>query len=191
MISLFGSYTSPFVRHCRIALDQAQLDWQFVETDYARSGKESPTKRVPYLQDGDVQLTDSMSILQHIAQQSSEPLYQNVNELEQLALINTALDASINIFLLERDKITPENSPYMARQAARVDTIMTLLNSNSGLLTVCGESLSLSQTRLACFLDWAQYRQRIDIAKYPNLAAFLGTSNSFDWFRKTAPDQTT
>ena len=33
-MKLFGSYTSPYVRHCRIVLAQNGQDCEFVETDY-------------------------------------------------------------------------------------------------------------------------------------------------------------
>lgn len=47
-MELYGSYTSPFVRHCRIALLQTQQDCQFIETDAQQSATLSPTKKVPY-----------------------------------------------------------------------------------------------------------------------------------------------
>ena len=47
-MKLFGSYTSPFVRHCRIVLAQHQQSYEFIPTDYAQSAQQTPTKRVPY-----------------------------------------------------------------------------------------------------------------------------------------------
>lgn len=69
-MQLFGSYTSPFVRHCRIALIETGLDCEFVETDYAESARRSPTKKVPYLQDKDVMLFDSCSILKYLREKA-------------------------------------------------------------------------------------------------------------------------
>jgi len=44
MLELYGSYTSPFVRHCRIALLESGLAFTFVETDQVSSAKLSPTQ---------------------------------------------------------------------------------------------------------------------------------------------------
>ena len=62
-MELFGSFTSPYVRHCRVVLAHTGLDCEFVETDYDQSAARSPTRRVPFLRDGDRMLTDSASIL--------------------------------------------------------------------------------------------------------------------------------
>ena len=64
-MKLYGSYTSPYVRHCRIVIEQLGLACDFVEADYTLSAKKSPSMKVPFLQDGDLQLTDSTSILFH------------------------------------------------------------------------------------------------------------------------------
>ena len=48
-MELFGSYTSPFVRHCRIALLETKTKFSFTETDFETSAKLSPAKKVPFL----------------------------------------------------------------------------------------------------------------------------------------------
>lgn len=47
-MELFGSYTSPFVRHCRIALLETKTKFSFTETDFETSAKLSPAKRFPF-----------------------------------------------------------------------------------------------------------------------------------------------
>ena len=44
-MELFGSYTSPYVRHCRIAFKETGLAYSFTETDHDMSAKLSPAKR--------------------------------------------------------------------------------------------------------------------------------------------------
>ena len=41
-MKLYGSYTSPFVRHVRIALLETQQAFEFIETDQAGSSAQSP-----------------------------------------------------------------------------------------------------------------------------------------------------
>ncbi|WP_352339711.1 glutathione S-transferase N-terminal domain-containing protein, partial [Psychrobacter sp. 16-MNA-CIBAN-0192] len=88
-MKLYGSFTSPFVRHCRIALLESTLDYQFIETDQASSATLSPTKRVPFLHDGELSLTDSSAILRYIRHKSSKTYLDTVVELDQFCMINT------------------------------------------------------------------------------------------------------
>ena len=48
-VKLYGILTSPFVRHCRIALEQGGLDWEFINGDMYELAKASPVHKVPYL----------------------------------------------------------------------------------------------------------------------------------------------
>ena len=108
-MKLYGSYTSPFVRHCRIALLETGLACEFIETDQAGSAAKSPTKRVPFLEDGDVFLTDSSSILKHIREKAGTAFLSSASELDLFAMVNTALDATVNLFFLERDHLPPKH----------------------------------------------------------------------------------
>jgi glutathione S-transferase len=74
-MKLYGSYTSPFVRHCRIALIETGLAFDFIETDQTGSAAKSPTKRVPFLEDGNIFLTDSSSILKHIREKTGHTFF--------------------------------------------------------------------------------------------------------------------
>lgn len=181
---LYGSLTSPYVRHCRIALTISGLESEFKDTDYAASAVGSPTQKVPFLADGDIKLTDSSSILLHIKQQSGQSFLQDVQELELYTMVNTVMDATINLFLLEKDGVTPENSRYLSRQAARIE---------SGLKAMTQFDLSTqspfneSEIRLGCFLDWAIFRKRISLDNYPELSRFLNDINAWAPFKETAP----
>src|SRR5690554_7357084 len=102
-MKLFGSYTSPYVRHCRIVLAQLHKDFQFIPTDHAQSAEQSPTKRVPFLQDDAVMLYDSSSILRYLREQQQQGFCDSVEDFDLFCMVNTALDATVNVFLLERD----------------------------------------------------------------------------------------
>lgn len=193
-MKLFGSYTSPYVRHCRIVLAQTQSDFQFIPTDYAQSGALSPTKRVPFLQDGDVMLYDSASIVRYLREQDAQNglgrdlkisgFCDTLDDFDLFCLVNTALDTTVNVFLLERDGITGEQSPYLLRQQERVQAILTELNQREWPLE---GPYTDGQLRLACFLSWAQFRERIHLADYVQLQQFLRGLNSQPWFANTHP----
>lgn len=181
---LYGSYTSPYVRHCRIALAGSGLDWEFVEADQRASAKGSPTMRVPYLVDGDHRYTDSSSILMRICELSGTGFIDSADEMELFALANTTMDAAINLFLLELDDLTPANSRYLARQSKRIDASLAALDA---MPLAVKWPFNHAQLRLACFLDWALFRKRIDIAPFPELQRFVAMARTNTKFADTAP----
>lgn len=183
-MKLHGSYTSPYVRHCRIALMSSNLAWEFVETDYATSAKSSPTQRVPFLIDGETQLTDSTSILFYIAQKTDGVFLESTEQTELYCMTNTVMDTAINLFLLERDGITPDNSDYLMRQLNRIQSGLIQLSD------VISKSQLVENTatvRLACFLEWALFRERISLQSDSPLLAFLKHAQTFANFKQTVP----
>lgn len=183
-MQLFGSYTSPFVRHCRIALLETGLPCDFVETDYAASAVGSPAQRVPYLEDDHIQLHDSAAILKYLRSKAGQPFLDDAVDYDRFCLVNTALDTTVNVFLLERDGITPQQSAYLQRQSNRIASSLEALN---GASLPAQAPYSDADLRLACFLDWALFRNRFTLDAYPQLAAFLENANSYEHFRVTAP----
>ncbi len=183
-MKLYGSYTSPFVRHCRIALLETGLACEFIETDQAGSAAKSPTKRVPFLEDGDVFLTDSSSILKHIREKAGTAFLSSASELDLFAMVNTALDATVNLFFLERDGVDLQAYEYTRRQAARIESSLTELNA---LSLAAQAPYSDMELRLACYLAWGLFRKRINIEAHENLQQFLAGINQYTAFSDTAP----
>ena len=91
-MKLFGSYTSPYVRHCRIVLARNGQDCRFVETDYEQSAELSPARRVPFLYDDKLMLTDSASILRYLREKAGQPFFPDIRDYDLFLLVNTAMD---------------------------------------------------------------------------------------------------
>lgn len=187
-MELYGSYTSPFVRHCRIALLESGLPFTLVEIDASVSAKLSPMQKVPFLkysQNGQEKLlTDSSAILKYIREVSGKVFMPEVERFNAFCSANTLMDTAINLFYLEKDGVTPKESAYLARQQGRIQ---------SGLAEL--EKLSLSaaapyddaELRMACFLDWALFRNRITLEAYPKLQKFLSGIRQYPHFASTVP----
>lgn len=184
-MKLFGSFTSPFVRHCRVALEESGLEYELVETDYSQSAEGSATQRVPYFetQEGTL-LHDSSSILKYIRDLTGTDFLSTAEDYDRFCLVNTATDACINIFLIEKEGFSREQVPYLQRQQNRIDTILSELNQAEWVATHPWNDTTL---RLACFLDWALFRERLTLEKYPNLTAFLNQAYANPHFERTAP----
>ena len=183
-MKLYGSYTSPYVRHCRVALAQSGFDFEFIEVDYVMSAQDSPTAKVPYFIDGDRQLTDSSSILKYVREKSGKAYLSDIEDFENSTLVTTLLDATINLFLLELDGFGPDDIKYLARQKNRVDNGLIEINKRIDL----NQSIELdSVLRCACFIDWALFRKRISIEGLSNIQGLLDNANQFEVFSSTAP----
>ncbi|WLD56708.1 glutathione S-transferase [Salinispirillum sp. LH 10-3-1] len=185
-MELFGSYTSPFVRHCRIALLETGLACTFVETDYAESARRSPTKKVPYLHDGDVMLFDSCSILKYLREKAGGSFLADVKQYDRFSMINTALDATVNLFLLEKEGVTPANNDYLKRQQARVESSVAEMNR---FVLAQQAPYNDAELRLACYIDWVIFRNRLDLSPYPELTAFVTQAHAYEPFHVTRPPQ--
>lgn len=185
-MKLYGSYTSPFVRHCRVALAQEGLDFDFVEADYAMSAEKSPTAKVPFLADGDLALTDSSSILKYIREKSGGRFLADLEEYENFAMTNTLLDSAINVFLLENEGFGPEQIQYICRQKNRIANGLKTLNQRFA----SHQHRDIARDgalRCACFLGWAVFRNRITIDQLDNLRALLAAADQVEAFAATAP----
>lgn len=183
-MKLYGSYTSPFVRHCRIALLETGMACDFVETDQTSSAIKSPTKRVPFLEDGNVFLTDSIAIVKYLREKSNQIYLASAQELNQFCMVNTALDTTANLFFLQRDGVDLNAYEYTRRQTARIESSLAELNQLSFPATAPYNDVHL---RLACYLAWGLFRNRIKIDDHNNLQKFLTDINQYQPFADTAP----
>jgi glutathione S-transferase len=184
MIELFGSTTSPFVRHCRIAFKQTEQAFNLQLVDYATSGKNSPMKKVPYLKDDALTLTDSSSIIMHIRQKSGAVFPCSVEDFELYTMANTVADTAINLFLLEKDGVTRKQSAYMARQHDRLASGFQALNDAADTNNPLDTD---GQIRVACLVDWILFRERYDLSPYHKLTAMLAKASKDPIFMATDP----
>lgn len=196
---LYGSTTSPYVRHCRIAFTQSGLDWQLSPTDYATSANNSPNKRVPYFTDGELSLTDSAVILRYIREKSAQPYLPTLEDHELFCMATTVLDTAINVFLLELvegitvDKtaavdsasIGPGTQNFIQRQHDRIAAGLSHLNEQTLAMQA---PYTDGELRVAILLDWGLFRQRISIDELPNLSRFLDNIRKWQPFAETAPN---
>ena len=181
---LYGSYTSPFVRHCRIVLRETELSFEFVEVQGADPKNPSPTKRVPYFEDGGRQLSDSSSIIRYLREKSGTPFLASVEDFDLFCLANTVLDSAINVFLFERvEGLLPSHSKYLTRQMARIESGLSELEQRP-LPEVANDDAGL---RLGCLLAWGRFRQRFTLHGRPNLQALLTKCDAYEPFASTAP----
>jgi len=183
-MKLFGSTTSPFARHCRIALEQTQQPYELVAVDYGTSAKESPTQKVPYAQWRGRLLTDSSTIIKMTRESAGQTFLASVEDFECFTLATTLLDTAINLFLLEKSGVQAKEVDYLQRQAQRLQTGLVALNE----VVEPEQALTLDgHIRAVCFIDWALMRERVDFDGLDNLTALLHQAQQHDVFQSTDP----
>lgn len=183
-MKLYGSFTSPFVRHCRLALIETGTPHEFVEANYDDSARLSPIQKVPFLRSENIELNDSASIVKYIREQAGQSFCSDAEAFDMFCVTNTVLDASVNLFLLEKEGITPADSNYLQRQANRVKTGLRALETEATDPELDWHDGSI---RLAGVTEWLDYRQRIDLTAYPALRAWLAKAREHRSFVETAP----
>ncbi len=187
-MKLYGSYFSPYVRHCRVALAETGLAYEFVETDYAQSARLSPAARVPFIEDGALRLTDSASILRHIRNRAGHHFMPDIQDYDLFLLANTGLDTTINLFLLEKDGLTPADVPYLARQEARVQSVLEELDARCAARHAdFYPAFSDGLIRVACFLSWGGFRDRLSYAGFAHLEKLMRALDAWPLFAESDP----
>lgn len=184
-MKLFGSFTSPYVRHCRIALMQSGLDWEMVELDiHTNQDPGTPTLRVPFLEDGALKLTDSTPIVKYVREKAGQGFIPDVRDLDRYCLANTLLDTAINLFLLERGGLDINANAYSRRQQQRIELILGELDSAP---VPAPGKLHDADYRVAVAAAWGQFRKRFSIEAHPNLQRLLEIAGQDAIFVETAP----
>jgi glutathione S-transferase len=186
-MKIYGNSPSPFVRHCRIALIESGLDFEFlVDTDYQLSQQRSPTQKIPFLEyeeNGKNKiLTDSTSILRYVRERSGQVFLPTVEELNDFCTVNTLIDAQVIIFLFKREGVTSEQVKYLKRQENRIQTGLQDFEK----MTFSEQApWSDVEIRLACFLDWIRFRKHFPLDPFPNLLELLARFDQYSPFVKT------
>lgn len=183
-MKLYGSFTSPYVRHCRIALLQNAEKHEFIEAGFDTSARLSPSMKVPFLQTDKQLLSDSSTILRFIREQQGKPFLAQLQHHDLFCLISTLMDSAINLFYLEKEGIDSQQSSYLQRQQQRVEAGLYHLEE------ICPADADLfndAQLRLGIFLAWGQFRQRFSLASRPKLQSFLTQCDSDAHFIATKP----
>lgn len=183
-MKLYGSSTSPYVRHCRVVLAQFDVDYEFVETDPKASAEISPAKKVPYFEDDGLILTDSLSIVNHIRTANGHQLFESTEDAELYAKATTMLDTNFLIRTFQMMNVSSETFPYRARHEARSASMLQALEQSP---LPASAPLTTGALKLACFLSWSNYRDMVDFSDCRNLTAFLEQANQWQLFADTAP----
>lgn len=173
--TLIGSITSPYVRKIRLCLhDKIFYDFKTVnyleKEDAAYLRSVNPINKIPVLIDQGQVIFDSRVIYNYLTKKYG---WTNLTIAEEniLSAIDALLDTSINLFSLQRgglDLACSTNS-YIIRQQER----MTLLLDFITPWVKQNNEWNFLSMSLYSFLDWASFREIIELKSYPEMMNFL------------------
>jgi glutathione S-transferase len=166
-MQLYGTTTSPFVRRVRVVAAEVGEPIERIDTR-AEAGEAAlreitPIRKVPVaLVDGRT-LFDSRVIIDWLVTTRGwgglEPPRDRWREANLLNAIDGAIDSVVQLYLLRRDGVAVDGSPYALRQLDRTDAIFAWLATQ---LARDGRSfgggLGLAEVSLVAALDWMDFR---------------------------------
>jgi glutathione S-transferase len=178
MLKLYGSTTSPYVRRLRIWLANTKHEFVnlqiFVEQDRQVLAAKNPTMKIPMLEDGVGENTqsifDSRVIYRYLTHKFNDPILSWEQE-NQMTLIDSANDSLVQMFILSNSGIAAdEDKLFFKLQKERVNGVLVQLNkmvaekqfSAWNYPTVC----------LYCLIDWIEFRKLHNMQGLTDLLAF-------------------
>jgi glutathione S-transferase len=99
------------------------------------------------------------------------------------------LDSSANVFYLEKSGLQLQTNDYTLRQQSRIQQGLEILEAGTLATSLAEIKQQDHWLRLACYLDWALFRKRINLNDKPRLQAFLCLANSYEPYASTYPHE--
>ncbi len=191
-IELFANRSSPFARHCRVALLEEAITYQLTHTTPAESSNHSAMQKIPFLRYQDAagntqQLSDSSAIVMFVRALAGKVPFANAAEFDLYCQANTIADTAINLFVMAKTGQTPDNNPYLARQQSRLLSGLDALNALVMPTLEEGIAINDAWLRVACVVDWLSFRALVNTASYPNLQQYLVAMGQHTAFAGTDP----
>jgi len=174
---LYGSATSPYVRKIRMLLLAANIPFEMkaINTmdpkDSAALTLINPIHKIPTLVDGETVVWDSRVIQRYLAQKYNLAALTWPQE-NLLSAIDGALDTAINLFYVQRSGIdlALPNS-FFDHQQNRLENILDYLQKH--LEDPDLQQWNFVSSSLCAFWEWAIFRNRADIKRWPEHEAWL------------------
>ena len=174
---LLGSQTSPFVRRIRMLMEEIPYEFKemnIYETEDALTlNKLNPINQIPVLIDGDLKIWDSRQIFNYL--NLIHKLHNMSWEDENtITAIDGAMNSGVSLLLMKRSGMkTEEPFMFVNRQKERMDSVLDYLKPY--IETEALKEWNFITMSIYCYLDWAVFRNLINIDKRPECQKFLDT----------------
>lgn len=167
-MKLYGTVTSPFVRRVRVVAAEIgePVDRVDTATDEGQTALRavSPIRKVPVAMIDDRMIYDSRTIIDYLVVTRGygaiEPARDRWRELNLINAIDAAMDSVVQLFLLRRDGVAIDGTPYATRQLERADSVFGWLAAQLAPdRRTFSTGFGLPEISLVCALDWMDFRK--------------------------------
>lgn len=172
-ITLIGSLTSPYVRKLRLFLHQKPYTFKTVDLLKIEEREHlktiNPIGKIPVLIHQGKPLFESRVIYRYLNQLLKLERELTLEQENTLSIIDGLMDATILLFLMNREGISITQDPplpFVNRQRERIKLLLTELSK------VNFAEWNFVTMSLYAYLDWAQFRNMISLESYPILKNF-------------------
>ena len=198
-MKLYGSFTSPYARKCRIVVKEKSLDCEFIEEKPGdadtRFSQLNPLGKVPVLEiSNDQALYDSPVIVEYLDQLSGAPLIPAIGQdrwdvQRWHALADGMMDAVV-ARLIEINR--PEQyrmDEAIEKQERKIAAALGSLNRAAHKREfLVGEAYSMADLGIGVALEYIDFRYPHDWRdRFPELAFWLASISVRPAFRETVP----
>ena len=173
--TLIGSRTSPFARRLRLLMEHIPHEFRemniFDSEEAIELNKLNPINQIPVLLHAEKTIWHSRQIFNYLnSLHKLQPMDWKDDNL--LTAIESAMDSGISLLLMKRSGMQIDE-PYMfvERQKDRIRSVLDYLTPYIKELAV--STWDFQSMSLYCFLDWAAYRELLDLKDRPECLALL------------------
>lgn len=172
---LYGSTTSPYVRRVRLLLEGSDYQFETINV-YDKSQREefsriSPIRRLPVLKQDEQLIYDSAVIANHLLRQQQQPAL-TVEQYNLISTVDAATDSLIIILQSRNSGLDVDAAKlFYDLQISRVEACFDWLEQQA--LAGAFSQWDYPSIALITLLDWAAFRQLMDLAQYPELSQVL------------------
>jgi len=196
-VTLFGTFTSPYVRRVRIVLAELGIEPAWVDATtkdgLAQLRVHNPLWKIPTLQIGGQLVLESAVINRALLDQFGPgPLAphdaKDLQTANLVTVIDGVLDALINTMYLGKEGVTPAQAPYLQKHLDRAAASMTWLDARiSAPYLTSQKRFGLPEIALVTAVQWARFRNMYDVDQHKNIAACVAAHLGRPSVRDTAP----
>ena len=188
---LYGSDSSPYARRIRmfahfhdINLPYTCMDI-FTDIDRQKLIAHNPTRKIPFLTDGELNIADSGLIMRYLSEQHQLKAlsWWQANQLVQIDACN---DSFVELLICKRSGFdTSDDRLFFNLQHERVGALLSYLDEQCVKAAFLDSSyLKIS---LYCLLDWILFRELYDLQPFSALSAFHKTQSNLPGATQTNP----
>jgi glutathione S-transferase len=194
-MKLFGTVTSPYVRRVRIVAAELGEPVELVDTatdaGQAALRAVAPLWKVPTaIVDGQT-IFDSHLVVDHLLATRGPgpfaPPADAARDRNLAAVIDGALDASINAFYLKKDGADPARIPYLAKQLARVGSALAWVDAEVAAGALRDGALTTTAVSLVTAVGWMRFRAAHPVADYAAITRLAASLEERPSFASTVP----